>query len=405
MKQLLHTPEGVRDIYNGECGKKLALEDRLHETLMHYGYTDIQTPTFEYFDVFRKEIGTIPSKELYKFFDREGETLVLRPDFTPAIARVAATIFADEKMPIRLCYTGNTFINHTSYQGRLKENTQMGAELIGDDSAAADAEMIALVAACLLKAGLSDFQLSVSNVDFLKSLIEDAGLDEDQEKELKELIKNQNFFGINELLEGLAVSRSAKASFKQLDELVGGYEILEKARDVAPSTKGILAIKRLEKIYDILCYYGMEKYVTFDLSLSSGAYNYYTGVVFRGYTFGSGDAIVKGGRYDTLIEKFGKEAPSIGFAIVVDELQSALSRQHITPVLQPEKTLVLYAGGREEEGIRLASELREKGERVVLMKKEMSKSLEDYQEYGRRSEICQLYYIAHDRDVTEYSLS
>ena len=82
MEKLLHTPEGVRDIYNVECGKKLALENRLKKTLHLFGYHDIQTPTFEYFDVFRKEIGTIPSKDLYKFFDKEGNTLVLRPYLT-----------------------------------------------------------------------------------------------------------------------------------------------------------------------------------------------------------------------------------------------------------------------------------------------------------------------------------
>ena len=83
----LHTPEGVRDIYSNECRAKLAVQDKLHQVLHLYGYQDIQTPTFEYFDVFRKEIGTIPSRELYKFFDKEGNTLVLRPDFTPSIAR------------------------------------------------------------------------------------------------------------------------------------------------------------------------------------------------------------------------------------------------------------------------------------------------------------------------------
>ena len=145
MKKLLHTPEGVRDIYNVECGKKLALEARLKKVFHLYGYHDIQTPTFEYFDVFRKEIGTISSRELYKFFDKEGNTLVLRPDFTPSIARAAATLFQEETLPIRLCYTGSTFVNHSSYQGRLKESTQMGAELLGDDSAEADAEMLAQI--------------------------------------------------------------------------------------------------------------------------------------------------------------------------------------------------------------------------------------------------------------------
>ncbi len=129
MKKKLHTPEGVRDIYNVECGKKLALESRLKKVFHLYGYHDIQTPTIEYFDVFRKEIGTTPANDLYKFFDKDGNTLVLRPDITPSIARASATLFKDENLPIRLCYTGNTFVNHSSYQGRLRESTQMGAEL------------------------------------------------------------------------------------------------------------------------------------------------------------------------------------------------------------------------------------------------------------------------------------
>ena len=191
MKKLLHTPEGVRDIYNVECGKKLALESRLKKVFHMYGYHDIQTPTFEYFDVFRKEIGTIPSRELYKFFDKEGNTLVLRPDFTPSIARAAATLFQEEQLPIRLCYTGSTFVNHSSYQGRLRETTQMGAELLGDDSVEADAEMLALVIESMLTIGLKEFQLTVSNVDFLQSLIEDADLDEDARERVRELITNR----------------------------------------------------------------------------------------------------------------------------------------------------------------------------------------------------------------------
>ena len=99
MKKILHTPEGVRDIYNVECGKKLALEGRIKKTFHLYGYHDIQTPTFEYFDVFRKEIGTISSRELYKFFDKEGNTLALRPDITPSIARLRLLCSGKKSFP------------------------------------------------------------------------------------------------------------------------------------------------------------------------------------------------------------------------------------------------------------------------------------------------------------------
>ena len=137
----------------------------------------IETPTFEYFDVFSKEIGTTPSRELYKFFDRDGNTLVLRPDFTPSIARAASKYFRNSPAAVRLTYLGNTYINSSSYQGRLKETTQIGGELIGDDSADADAEIIALVGEMLQSCGLSEFQISLGHVGFFRALVKEAGLD------------------------------------------------------------------------------------------------------------------------------------------------------------------------------------------------------------------------------------
>ena len=403
MKNLLHTPEGVRDIYNVECGKKLALEGRLKKVFHLYGYHDIQTPTFEYFDVFRKEIGTIPSKELYKFFDKEGNTLVLRPDITPSIARAAATLFQDENLPIRLCYTGNTFINHSSYQGRLKESTQMGAELIGDDSVEADAEMLALVIESMLTIGLKEFQLNLGDVDYFQSLIEDANLDEDAEERVRELINNRNYFGVEEFLDSIQVKRSSKEAFAALNEMVGGVEILAKARNLAPNSKGVMSIKRLEKIYDTLKLYGVEKFVTFDLSMT-GTYGYYTGIIFRGYTFGTGDAVVKGGRYDHLIEKFGKKSPSIGFAIVIDELMNALTRQKIRIVYTRKNTLILYDEEKARDAIALAKDFRRKAKNTELIKKAKDRLLEEYVEYGKEYYAGSLIYIKKSGEITMINL-
>ena len=403
MEQQLHTPEGVRDICNIECGKKLSLENRLHKVLQLYGYHDIQTPTFEYFDVFRKEIGTSPSRELYKFFDKEGNTLVLRPDITPSIARAAATLFKDEDIPIRLCYTGNTFVNHSSYQGRLRENTQMGAELIGVDSIEADAEMLAMVADCLTTIGLRDFQLSVGNVDFFQSLIEDAALNEEEEERVRELINNRNYFGLEEYLDGIQVKRSSKEALVALGDLYGGVEILAQARNFAPNSKGIKAVRRLEQIYDMLKYYGAEQYIQFDFSMS-GTYGYYTGIIFRGYTFGTGDAVVKGGRYDHLLEKFGKESPSIGFALVIDELMSALTRQHIRITYSRKNTLILYDKGMEKKAIRIASDFREKCKNTELLRKAPDKTLEDYMQYGKEYYAGNMIYIQEDDQIQMFNL-
>lgn len=219
-KQILHTPEGVRDIYNGECRRKQYIQETLHQVLTGYGYEDIQTPTFEYFDVFSREVGTVPSRELYKFFDREGNTLVLRPDVTPSIARAVAKYFAPEDMPVRLCYMANTFINSSDFQGRLKETTQIGAELIGDGSAEADAELLALVVESLLKTGLKEFQVSVGHADFFKSLLKEADLPEEMELELREFISNKNMFGVRELLDAAELSEQLKEALVKVPDLL-----------------------------------------------------------------------------------------------------------------------------------------------------------------------------------------
>lgn len=329
MEHKLHTPEGVRDIYHLECKRKLKIQEELHHTLHSYGYQDIQTPTFEYFDVFRKEIGTTPSNELYKFFDREGHTLVLRPDLTPSIARAAATLFEEEDFPVRLCYIGNTFTNHSSYLGRLKEITQLGAELIGIDSEEADAEMLAMVADGLKRIGLEEFQISIGHIDYIYSLMEASELSDDSKKEIYTLINNRNYFGVEEILIAEGVKEDVIQSFRILPELVGGAEIFDKALTAAPSQTAKDAIYRLMNIHKILIKYQMEDHITFDLSMC-GTYGYYTGIIFRAYTYGTGDAVVRGGRYDKLMEKFGKDTPSIGFAILIDELLNALNRQKVT---------------------------------------------------------------------------
>ncbi|MGN1267612.1 MAG: ATP phosphoribosyltransferase regulatory subunit [Dorea sp.] len=403
MEKILHTPEGVRDIYNVECGKKLTLENNIKKIFHQYGYHDIQTPMFEYFDVFRKEIGTIPSKDLYKFFDKDGNTLVLRPDITPSVARAAATLFGEETLPIRLCYTGNTFVNHSNYQGRLREVTQMGVELVGDDSVEADAEMLVLVIEAMLSIGLKEFQLNIGNVDFFRSLIEDANLDEEAQERVIRLINNRNYFGVEEYLDSIQVNRSAKEAFVSLNELVGGVEVLSKAKDISPNSSGVLAIKRLEKIYNILKLYGVEKFITFDLSMT-GTYGYYTGIIFRGYTYGTGDAVVKGGRYDQLLEKFGKKSPSIGFAIVIDELMNAMMRQKLRILYTRKNTIILYDEGKTKEAIMLAKDFRSKAKNVELLKKAKDKLLEEYVEYGKEYYAGNLIYIKKSGDITMINL-
>lgn len=397
MEKKLHTPEGVRDIYYSECKRKLSVQRMLRNVLYLYGYQDIQTPTFEYIDVFRKEIGTIPSKELYKFFDKEGNTLVLRPDITPSIARAAATLFEEETLPIRLCYVGNTFINHSSYRGKLKENTQLGAEFIGEDSIDADAEILSTVIDGMKKVGLREFQVTVGHVDYIHSLMKASGLDEKSLSELHALLSNQNYFGIEEILEKKGVKESVKEAFRMLPELTGGVEVLEVADRFAVNDCAKAAVERLKNIYEILCLYGVEEHITFDFSIS-GTYGYYTGIVFRAYTYGTGDALVRGGRYDHLLEKFGKDTPSIGFAIIVDELLNALNRQKIA-IESEKRYLIVYAKEQRKEAIALAKDYRLHGKRVELLCREDTKTKEEYLSHGKRMQAAGLIYFNDDQTI------
>ena len=319
---LLHTPEGVRDIYGNEFVQKFELQQLLYRILAGRGYQGIETPTFEFFDVFSREVGTVSSRELYKFFDKEGNTLVLRPDMTPSIARAVSKYFHDET-PIRLCYMGNTFINYDKYQGRLKETTQMGAELMGDGSVASDVELLSVLIEALQEAGLREFQVSVGQVEFFKALLREAGIGNAAEESLRRLISDKNRFGAEELLASYDISEKLRTTFLEMATLTGGEEALQKARSLTDNAEALEALERLQEIYEGLKKKGYEKYVTFDLSMLS-KYNYYTGIIFHAYSYGYGEPIAKGGRYDNLLSHFGRELPAIGFAIVVDQLQRAL---------------------------------------------------------------------------------
>lgn len=394
-RQILHTPEGVRDIYNEECRRKNHVQHVLHQVFYSYGYEDIQTPTFEFFDVFSREVGTVPSRELFKFFDREGNTLVLRPDITPSIARAVAKYFSEEDMPVRLCYTANTFINHSDFQGRLKENTQMGAELIGDGSVEADAELIALVAESLLRAGLKEFQVSIGHVDFFKSLLREARLTEEMELKLREFISNKNIYGVRELLEPLPLASALKEAFAAIPDLFGSVEILEKADACAVTEDARRALERLRKIHGLLTCYGYEKYIAFDLGVVS-KYRYYTGIIFQAYTYGTGDAVAKGGRYDTLMDHFGKSAPATGFAFVLDRLMNALSRQKVQLDTGADRTLIVYRASRSEEAIRMAMELRRQGRAAELMPERIGR---DYEAYAKKNGIQEIRYAEGEGPV------
>ena len=364
-KVLLHTPDGVRDIYGSECSDRLILKDKIHDKMKTYGYLDIDTPTFEFFDVFAQEINANDARELYKFFDKDGNTLVMRPDFTPSIARCASKVMLEDNAPVRVVYQGNTFLNTSSLQGKLKETYDIGVELFNDDSVYADAEMIALLIESLLSSGLKDFQVSIGDAEYYKGICEEAGIDAETEVMIREQIVQKNYFAAESILIERNIPDKYKNLIVKVAEFIGSDEALDKAQEQVSNERSLNAIKHLKRLYQVLKEYGLTQYVSFDLGMLS-KFNYYTGVIFSAYTYGVGDAIAKGGRYDSLLGKYGKDAPAIGFVIILDDLMSALYRQSVE--VEHEEPVVVIEFDESDFASKLseAQELRKRGEKTAL---------------------------------------
>ena len=391
-EKLLHTPDGVRDIYDSEYKRKRKVMSELHHVLELYSYRDIQTPTFEYFDIFSKEKGSAPSNEMFKFFDRDNNTLVLRPDITPSIARCVAKYYETEDLPIRLCYEGNTFTNKISHQGKLCEVTQVGGELVNDDSSAADAEILATVVDCIQASGLEEFQVEVGEVDFFKGVIEEAGLSVEEESHIRAYIQNKNFFGLQEYVKQLDISEHLKQVLVSFEHLFGGVDMLEQAQKLVQNRRSLEALDRLQKVYQALAFYHCEEHISFDLSMLSD-FKYYTGILFKGYTYGTGAAIVRGGRYNALLRQYGKEAPAIGFAFVIDELMNAISRQKIEVIIEEQDIVILYQRDCQQKAVELGTTMRKEGRKVELIRMSQKKTLDEYKAYAKREHFETLIYL------------
>lgn len=397
-KGLIHTPNGVRDIYGSEYFKKTSLIEKLSDAIKGFGYMNIETPSFEFFDVFGKEIGTNPSNELYKFFDRENNTLVLRSDFTPGVARAAAKYFMDESLPVRLTYSGNVFSNISALQGKLNETTQTGAELMGEPSAAADAEMIALTVECLKAAGLPEFQVTVGHADYFRGICDAAGIDEETENELRDYICGKNIFAIDALLKDREFSEDIKLQIRSIAGLFGGIEILDKAAKHAKNERSIAALDRLKELHGLLREYGVDKYVCFDLGMLSN-YHYYTGIVFRAYTYGVGEAVAKGGRYDSLLEKFGKPSAAVGFVISIEELLNALNANHTGFSDMKKSAILVYEEKSLAKAISFASDIRKNGGQIELIPSNGTDDFEKYISFTKAGLVDEIYYACDNKIV------
>ncbi len=340
----LHTPLGLTDILPEECERKKEVETVINDIFESMGYREIETPTFEYYDVFSGGSGQISQENMFKFFDEKGRILTLRPDITTSIARVCATKMQDEELPLRLSYTGNVFRAEKTEGARQREFTQSGIELIGEDTPMADAEVISAAIEALYAVGIKDFQVEIGQVAFFNGLVEQAGLNDEDIEKLRERIDCKDSLGIRELTERLNLSDEIKGLMIALPELFGDLSVIEKADISGLNPVSKAALDNLRCIYNLLESYGFSDVISIDLGMLQSI-SYYTGSIFKCYTHGVGFPVCAGGRYNNLVGKFGKSMSAVGVAFGINRILSALRKidgedlVYKTPVIFAEKGL------------------------------------------------------------------
>lgn len=356
----IYTPEGMQDILFDRCYVKRDLESKLRQLFLSSGYREIETPSVEFYDVFSGDQSLIPQEGMFKFTDQQGRLLVLKPDMTIPIARIAATKLKENLWPVKCCYIGNTFSYNELGGGKQKEYTQAGVEILGIKSPQADAELIALAIRALQLAGIEEFQIDIGQVDFFRGLMEQSGLTVMEAEEIRELIDTKDFVGVEQLVNRHAIPQDLKELILNLPRCFGSKELIEDLEKRNVSGKALQALEYLKNVLEILGDWGLARYVSIDLGMVQSM-NYYTGIVFRGFTYGVGFPVLSGGRYDNLLQRFGRDCPATGFSLGVNMILMALERQKKLPEPPGGGTLILYSPSCRKKAYAIFCNLRDKG--------------------------------------------
>ena len=348
-----YTPDGFTDQLPGVCAFKRELEARLRNLFLMNGYDEIETPGIEYFDVYKSFVA---EEELYKFTDGKGRLLCTRYDGTIQVARYAAG--RNDTLPIRLSYIENMYRAGQIGGGKQSGFTQAGIELLGASGSKSDAEVLALAIKSALELGLTDLQVSVGQVQFFKGLSRQLGLSGETIAKVKAAISNRDSVTI----EKLDLSREDKDTLLMITESGGTYDTIDNMLPRVTDEGAKAALGNIKEILDIMERYGYLKYVSVDLGLIESI-DYYTGMVFKGYTYEVGFPVFGGGRYDDVSKTFGKDMAAVGFSISLTLAITALMRQDkFTPAVGA----TVIVGGDFETAIATAEALRAEGTAAVL---------------------------------------
>lgn len=365
--KVFEKPIGVKDYLPNVVKKLRAIEHKVLTCMEGWGYEQIITPTMEFYDTVGVASSTSDAK-LFKLLNNRGTTLVLRSDMTAPIARVVSSLLKDTEFPLRLSYHANVFRAIEEEAGREAEFYQTGLELVGDSSAEADAEVVALAIASLKAAGVERFKIAIGHVGFLNGLLEEAltGRPEDQAS-LKDKLLGRDYVGYRTQLDQLKLDEPVSKILSDLLRLRGGEEICDHALTVSNNETSKEAIKHLCDIWAVLEAYGVSEHVLIDLTMI-GDFSYYTGMTFEGYAADLGFPVVSGGRYDNLLSQFGRPAPATGFALKTTRVLELLGNEQDE---LEQKTLIVYDNQGRFKALQEAQALRAEGKYVVTNKVEL----------------------------------
>lgn len=365
MKQFT-IPAGMRDLILGECETKKKIQLEIENTLDKWGYQEVVTPTIEYYKTYNIGFDDMQEEDMYKFFDASGKIIMLRADMTIPIARVVATKFKEAPMPLRFRYCADVFKVHEELSGLQNEISDCGVELIGVDEKSGDLEILATAMEALKVVKDKKCILEIGNVNYFREACRVLNLSEENISVLGNLIGKKSLISLEEYVKTLQLDKDAQQFFLELPWMSGDYRVLEKARKYAWNTTLNTLLDDLLRLYENLSTLGYEN-INFDLGKISNL-NYYTGIIFEAFVEGVGTRIMSGGRYDTLIGKYGRDLPAVGFSIKLDALID------IVPAVEKKKKYIIeYASKDVLKAIMKSNVLREKA--IVELK--VNESLDD----------------------------
>ena len=392
----LITPEGTKDLLFEDCAMRRSLEEKLSKIFKSKGYCEIVTPGLEFFDVFNLNSRYFPQESMYKLVDNKGRLLVVRPDSTMPIARVAATRLRDAELPLILFYRQNVYRNKPVMRGRSDEIHQMGIELIGSDSKRADLEVLSSAIEVLSSLESDNFRFELGDIGFFRELVNKLDTDISTKEEIRSLIEVKNYPALNDLLDSIGDNEITNA-LKQLPRLFGGEEVLDKAAQIYNDEKINKIISDLRGIYNCLTQLGYNEKITIDLGIVNKL-DYYTGVVMKGYLQGYGDAVLSGGRYNKLLAEFGYDVPATGFAVNVDAVAKVMKQSNTYSA--PVADVIVYGeDGFVMEAISYANKLRGDG---LVVENSVFASYDETKAYAENKKIKKAVYVG--KNISEENI-